>query len=73
MKTKPVAEDPKRIRRSIMAYLQGAKDLAWIIKILSAADLQSARLFVGKLTGYGDPARYEQVVTRMWRNCPGGK
>ena len=55
--------DAKLTRRSVMAYLAGEQNLQWVAAtILSAGDIDRARLFVRDLAGYGDAARYEQLV-----------
>ena len=54
----------KRTRRSIMAYLEGEKNLNWIVgTINSSGDVMEAkRLYLG-LSGYGDHKRYEELGT----------
>ena len=53
----------KQIRRSVMAFLEGEQDLEWIAgAILRTGDLETVRLFMRDLAGYGDAARYEQLV-----------
>ena len=55
--------DAKRTRRSVMAYLEGEQNLQWVAgTILSTGDMDTARLFVRDLAGYGDAARYERLV-----------
>lgn len=53
----------KQTRRSVMAYLEGEQNLEWIAgAILRTGDLETVRLFMHDLAGYGDAARYEQLV-----------
>ena len=56
MKT-PEQSERNWIRKSIMAYLDGDKDLKWIAGIVSA-DVVYARELLVDLVGYGDSQRY---------------
>jgi len=55
--------DAKRTRRLVQEYLDGEQDLLRVIgTILSAGDMEAARLFIRDLTGYGDTVRYERLI-----------
>jgi hypothetical protein len=54
--------DSKRIRRSVLDYLEGDQDLGWVAGVLGDGDMDSMRLFVRELEGYGDAGRYERLV-----------
>jgi hypothetical protein len=64
MNVKSASEaDAKRTRRSVMAYLEGEQNLQWVAgTILSTDDMDSTRLFVRELAGYGNATRYEELV-----------
>ena len=61
--TTSAVANAKRTRGSIMAYLEGEKNLSWIAgTILSSGDIDAARtLLCNDLKGYGDPNRYEEL------------
>ena len=49
------------IRKSIMAFLEGEKDLKWIASI-AGQDVSHAREALLGLKDYGDPERYRRLL-----------
>ena len=51
------------IRKSLMAYLEGSKNLNWISGIvIKFGDILAAGQTLATLRGYGDPQRYEELA-----------
>ncbi len=53
-------------RQSILAYLAGQQNLAWILSVIDASgEWEAARRLVEDLQGYGDSQRRDALLARL--------
>jgi hypothetical protein len=50
----------KWVRKSIMAYLEGQKNLNWIVAVVGGYAADARQMLIG-LKNYGDRERYQQL------------
>lgn len=64
MRTKSPEEAARRYaQNSLRAYLEGRKNLNWIMGVIRTSGVRGSRLVEAfeRLRGYGDPVRYLQA------------
>jgi hypothetical protein len=54
------ASNEKWIRKSIMAYLEGQKNLKWIVGVVGNCVLDARRMLID-LENYGNPKRHRDI------------
>jgi hypothetical protein len=60
----PQASYANWLRKSAMAYLEGERDLKWIVGVLGS-DVGNAIKILADLRTYGDPERYRALLSHL--------